>query len=97
MSRKITVYSKDSCGQCTMTKNTLKRKGVEFEEIRADAPGMEDLAQSIRDRAAEKGITGSFPYVTVYDSDNVLVADWFGFIPANINDHAAVQDEDVAA
>lgn len=97
MARKVTVYSKPSCGQCTLTKNELSKKGVEFEEINALAPGNEELAQSIRDRATEKGIIGSFPYVTVYDAQNNLVADWFGFIPDNINAYAAVSDVEDAA
>lgn len=97
MTRKTTVYSKPSCGQCNMTKIELNKKGVEFEEINALAPGNEELAESIRDRAVEKGIQGSFPYVTVYDENNELIADWFGFIPDNINAYAAVRDEEEAA
>lgn len=96
MTRKVTVYSKNPCGQCSMTKIELGKKGVEFEEIRADLPGMEDLADSIRDRAKELGVTGTMPYVTVHGEDNQLIADWFGFIPSNITDHAAVRDDDEA-
>ena len=88
----VTIYSKPACGQCTLTKRELNKKGVEYEEINALAPGNEELAQSIKDRATEKGIAGSFPYVTVYDDKNQLIADWFGFIPDNINAYAAVQD-----
>ena len=33
MNEKITVYSKPGCGGCTFTKEYLKKKGVEFEEI----------------------------------------------------------------
>lgn len=97
MTRKTTVYSKPSCGQCNMTKIELGKKGVEFEEINALAPGNEELAQSIRDHAAEKGIAGTLPYVTVYDENNNLIADWFGFIPDNINAYAAVSDVEDAA
>lgn len=95
--RIVTVYSKPSCGQCNMTKIELRKKGVEFEEINALAPGNEELAEAIRERANEKGIIGSFPYVTVYDEYNELIADWFGFIPDNINSHAAVSDAEDAA
>ena len=95
--RIVTVYSKPSCGQCNMTKIELRKKGVEFEEINALAPGNEELAEAIRERANEKGIVGSFPYVTVYDEYNELIADWFGFIPDMINNHAAVSDAEDAA
>lgn len=97
MARKVTVYSKPSCGQCNMTKIELRKKGVEFEEINALAPGNEELSEAIRERAKEKGIAGSFPYVTVYDENNNLIADWFGFIPDNINAYAAVSDVEDAA
>lgn len=96
MTRKVTVYSKKPCGQCSMTKSTMNKQGVEYEEIRADLPGMEELAESIRGRAKELGVTGTMPYVTVHDEDNQLIADWFGFIPSNITDHAAVRDDDEA-
>lgn len=33
MSKKITVYTKYNCGQCTMTKTVLTNKGLEFEEV----------------------------------------------------------------
>lgn len=95
--RIVTVYSKPSCGQCNMTKIELRKKGVDFEEINALAPGNEELSEAIRERANEKGIIGSFPYVTVYDEYNELIADWFGFIPDNINNHAAVSDAKDAA
>ncbi|MGO4297126.1 glutaredoxin family protein [Glutamicibacter sp. MCAF14] len=95
--RIVTVYSKPSCGQCNMTKIELRKKGVQFEEINALSPGNEELAEAIRERANEKGIIGSFPYVTVYDEYNELIADWFGFIPDSINNHAAVSDAEDAA
>lgn len=97
MSRKITVYSKESCVQCNVTKRDLDTKNVEYEVILADARGNEELADSIRARQQETRSPNQMPYVTVYDSDNNLIADWFGYRPDMINDHAAVQDEDVAA
>lgn len=30
---KVVVYSKPGCGMCTFTKEYLKKKGVEFEEV----------------------------------------------------------------
>lgn len=97
MSRKITVYSKESCVQCNATKRDLDTKKVEYELIMADAPGNEELADSIRARQKETHSPNQMPYVTVYDTNNNLIADWFGNRPDMIICHAAVQDEDVAA
>lgn len=33
---KITVYTKDGCPQCVMTKTVLKEEGIEFEEINVE-------------------------------------------------------------
>ena len=93
MPRTVTVYSKTPCGQCSMTKRELTRKCVDFEEVESDAPGMADLAQSIRDRAKALGIAGTMPYVTVH-RDGEMVAEWFGFQPDMINAHAAVREVD---
>ena len=30
---KVTVYSKKPCPQCDMTKNLMRREGIDFEEI----------------------------------------------------------------
>ena len=97
MTRKVVMYSKNECGQCDLTRRELNRKSVEFEEIKVDVITPNELAESIRERAKEKGINGSFPYVTVHDESNNLIADWFGFIPDNINAHAAVSDQEDAA
>lgn len=30
---KVTVYTKVPCSQCNMTKNLMRREGIEFEEV----------------------------------------------------------------
>jgi len=97
VTRKVVVYSKESCGQCTTTIRDLNSKGVEHEVIKADAPGMEELADSIRARQKETNAPNQMPYVTVHDSGNNLIADWFGYRPDKINAYAAVRDEEDAA
>ncbi len=44
---KIKVYSTPTCPYCRMTKNFLKEKGVEFEDIdvSADSKAAEDMIQ----------------------------------------------------
>lgn len=44
---KITVWTKSSCPQCTLTKNLLKRKGLEFEE--ADLEADPERLQAFKD------------------------------------------------
>lgn len=44
---KITVWTKSACSQCTMTKNLLKRNGLEFEE--ADLETSPEQLQAFKD------------------------------------------------
>ena len=44
---KITVWTKSACSQCTMTKNLLKRNGLEYEE--ADLESSPEQLDHFRD------------------------------------------------
>lgn len=44
---KITVWTKSHCSQCTMTKNLLKRRGLEYEE--ADLETSPEQLQKFKD------------------------------------------------
>lgn len=94
--RNITLYTTQNCQQCRATKRILDRASTEYEVIAADGPDAHDLAEGIKARAVELGVMSTMPYVTVYDENNVLVADWFGFQPGKITDYAIVRGEDAA-
>lgn len=93
----VTVYTTQNCQQCRGTKRVLDKAGVEYETIQADAADKVQLADAIRERAAELGVSATMPYVTVYDIHNTLIADWFGFQPGKITDYALVRDAEDAA
>jgi len=64
----ITVYSKNQCPQCVMTKNVLLQKGVKFNEINLDAqPDYANVVQQMGYR--------SVPVVAMPDKH------WSGFRP----------------
>lgn len=44
---KVTVYSKKPCPQCDMTKNLMRREGIEFEEI--DLPSHPDKLEQFKE------------------------------------------------
>lgn len=81
----ITVYTTPICQMCRATKRSLDNAGIEYDTI--DATADVNLAEAIRERANELGVMATMPYVTVYNQDNELVADWFGFQPDNIKQH----------
>lgn len=93
----VTVYTTQNCQQCRGTKRILDKAGIDYNTIQADVPEARELANAIRERAAELGVSATMPYVTVYDIHNTLIADWFGFQPGKITDHALVRDEQDAA
>lgn len=93
----VTVYTTENCQQCRGTKRVLDKAGVEYETVQADTADKVQLADAIRERAADLGIAATMPYVTVYDIHNTLIADWFGFQPGKITDYALVREEEAAA
>lgn len=93
----VTVYTTASCQMCRATKKKLEKHGVNYNTIEADAPDAHGLADAIRARAEELNVPPTMPYVTVYDIHNTLIADWFGYQPNMIIEHAAVTDMEDAA
>ena len=75
MAERITVYTTGpSCGRCTLTKNVLTSKGIEFDEV--NIRDNEDARTYV---VEELGYTEA-PVVVVTDEDH-----WSGFRPDHIN------------
>lgn len=70
---KITIYSKNNCMQCKMTKKFLEQHGADFEEINIDEQ---------QDKVAYvKGL--GFTSAPVIEAGNVVFS---GFQPAKLKD-----------
>lgn len=83
---RVTLYSKPSCQQCKATMRALDKARIAYDYI-PDVTENIDLVESLKARANELGVAGGMPYVSVYNADNTLVADWFGFQPGLISKH----------
>ena len=73
--KRITVYSKPSCPQCTATKKKLAKHGVPFEELdaREHVPYLKSL-----------GYRGA-PVVMVSEGDDITPVDhWSGYRPERV-------------
>lgn len=69
----ITVYSKNNCMQCKMTKKFLEQHGADFQEINIDQhPGKVDYVKSL-----------GFTSAPVIESDQVVFS---GFQPAKLKE-----------
>lgn len=71
----IEVYSKPNCVQCTQTKKTLDKQGVEYIniDVTADQKAFEFVTSELGHRAA--------PVVVVKDNNGSVVKSWAGFQP----------------
>lgn len=76
--RKITVYTKPNCVQCTATKRWLSRRQVPYEEIAVDE------SPAILEEARQAGI-GQAPIVRLSDQNEQTLAMWGGFNPTLLN------------
>ena len=75
MAKRITVYTTGpSCARCTLTKNVLTTKGIEYDEV--NIRDNEDARAYVVD---DLGYTEA-PVVVVTDEDH-----WSGFRPDHIN------------
>lgn len=72
--RKITVYTKPSCVQCTATKRWLDRRQVPYEEAAVDK------SPAILEEAQRAGISQA-PIVRLSDQNEQTLAMWGGFNP----------------
>lgn len=50
----VTIYSTPTCGYCTMAKEFLKEKGVEFKEV--DVSVNQEEAQKIVEKTGQMGV-----------------------------------------
>lgn len=64
MDKKVTVYTSNSCPYCTMAKDYLKEKGVEFEEKNVQTD------KEARSELMAKGYTG-VPVICV-DNEEIV-------------------------
>ncbi len=51
---KVTIYSTPTCGYCTMAKDFLQEKGVEYEEI--DVSVDQQKAQAMVEKTGQMGV-----------------------------------------
>ncbi len=72
--RKITVYTKANCVQCTATKRWLDRRQVPYGEEPVDG------SPAILEEAQRAGI-GQAPIVRLSDQNEQTLAMWGGFNP----------------
>ena len=82
----ITVHTTTACQMCRATTRKLDKAGIQYHTIDVSQKEFAELADAIRERAAEKNEAPAMPYVTVYDEHNTLINDWFGFRPDLINE-----------
>lgn len=75
--RKIKVYSKSMCAPCNMTKRTLTRNNVDFEEINIEMN--EDAMSYVKSKGHKAA-----PVVEVWDGD-ILSEAWSGLHPDKLN------------
>ncbi|MBS0359414.1 MAG: glutaredoxin 3 [Proteobacteria bacterium] len=55
---KVVVYSKESCPYCVQAKELLKRKGVDYQEIRVDLDPMQ--LQEMMERSGRRTVPQIF-------------------------------------
>ena len=70
---KVTVYSKEDCSQCDMTKKVMDSKEIPYEERRID------LDEEALAYVKELGYLAA-PVVTV-EHDDAPMEHWYGFRP----------------
>ena len=80
---KVTVYSKKPCPQCDMTKNLMRREGIDFEEI--DLPSNPEILEKFK----EEGLLQA-PIVVIGNDGRR----WSGFRPDLIEE---LKPKDAAA
>jgi glutaredoxin-like protein NrdH len=81
----VTVYTKDACVQCDMTKKRLRLAGIPFDEVAVDDPANAEALTYITE---QRGFRAA-PVVIVYNADDSERAIWGGYRPDLIDDHLA--------
>lgn len=79
------MFSAAGCGKCVTTKAHLKKRGIEFHDVRVDLDRtVEDHLKSYA--ASEEGGRITLPVVMAYRSDADEVPDiWSDYHPGNID------------
>lgn len=75
----VELYSKPACVQCTQSKKTLEKLGVEFVEsnVVSDEAAYEFVTKTLGYSAA--------PVLVVKDNDGNVIEHWSGFEPEKLN------------
>lgn len=75
----VELYSKPACVQCTQSKKTLEKLGVEFIEsnVVSDEAAYDFVTKTLGYKAA--------PVLVVKDADGNVVEHWSGFEPEKLN------------
>lgn len=74
----VELYSKEHCVQCTQSKKTLDKLGVEYRitDLMADETALSFVTETLGYRAA--------PVVVVRDEDGNIADSWAGFNPEKL-------------
>lgn len=75
----VELYSKPACVQCTQSKKTLEKLGVEFVEsnVVSDEAAYDFVTKTLGYSAA--------PVLVVKDNDGNVIEHWSGFEPEKLN------------
>ena len=85
MSKTIKVFTTTQCTRCTTTKRWLTNRGIEFEVI--DVTDNQELVDSIKQLAADRGEKATMPLVEVHNSMEAEPAQWFDFRVDLLGEH----------
>ncbi|MFJ2618190.1 glutaredoxin family protein [Glutamicibacter sp. NPDC087344] len=80
LSRQVTVYTKDGCGECVRTTSLLNRKKVPFATVHV-ADDDETMIAALKAVAEAQGVAPSMPLVEVTDDESGDRVQWFGHRP----------------
>ncbi|MGQ3382952.1 glutaredoxin domain-containing protein [Glutamicibacter sp. TV12E] len=86
MALEVTVHTKDACGECVKTKNTLNSRQIPHQTIHVADDHIEKIEQ-LRDIAEQMGISPTMPFVKVVDTTTGEAEQWFGHRPDLIVQH----------
>ena len=76
----VEVYSKPNCVQCTQTKKTLDKNGVDYVtiDVTEDEKAFKFVTEDLGHRAA--------PVVVVKDNSGKVLKSWAGFQPERLSE-----------
>lgn len=86
MSKQITIFTKDDCGECVKTKKIFARKSIPHATVHV-ADDDTDLIEKLRTIATQQGIQPTMPMVQVTDIELGETETWFGHRPDLVLKH----------